>query len=312
MKHLFILIILTPILIFPQLTESQKQTCKSVNTIKIVVTQNYGKAGSKNLPFQNKAKQLLSKYTKLAIITDDSLSADGILNITVNGRALSNKYSTSPFTSSGIKHYSGARLEGSFSYSISQIPYYEGSFVGYESTPFRIDRSYNSPQEAPFYKAFENMSLQSELIKMVGDIYGVEPVIKALEDPSLRSAAIQTCIDLDDPLVLEPLIAAINHEYPDYHNIISALGEIKDPRAVPALISELKYSREAVHALGNIGDPRAIKPLIDLLGININKGYQYRAKDIGKALKKITGKNYGWKKHAKWLQWWEENKSNYY
>lgn len=49
-----------------------------------------------------------------------------------------------------------------------------------------------------------------------------------------------------------------------------ALGEIRDPEAVPALISALNSDRPhmrriAAHALGKIGDKRAVLPLIDVL-----------------------------------------------
>ena len=49
-----------------------------------------------------------------------------------------------------------------------------------------------------------------------------------------------------------------------------ALGEIRDPAAVPALVSALKSDRDhmrriAAHALGKIGDSRAVMPLIEVL-----------------------------------------------
>ena len=49
-----------------------------------------------------------------------------------------------------------------------------------------------------------------------------------------------------------------------------ALGEIRDPAAVPALVSALKSDRDhmrriAAHALGKIGDKRAVMPLIEVL-----------------------------------------------
>lgn len=51
---------------------------------------------------------------------------------------------------------------------------------------------------------------------------------------------------------------------------VYALGEIRNPEAVPALILALKSDRDhmrriAAHALGKIGDRQAVSPLIDLL-----------------------------------------------
>lgn len=318
MKQPILLVILIPLLLFSQLTESQKEICQSVKTVKIVVNQNYGESGSVILPFEFRAKQFLSKYTDLIIIMEDDISTDAILNIVVKGKALSNEYSTSYLSSSGKVQYSGAQIEGNFSYNISRVSYYENTFVGYEYTPREIDRSYNSPRDAPFKKAFENMTLQSELIKMIGMIYGVEPVIKALEDSNqdVKLAAIETCVVLNDPRSVEPLIARIKKEDLIDANIIRALGEIKDPRAVPAIISEFYNDPFGVpEALGKIGDPRAIKPLIDKLKIKDESWDKFQnlksvKKRIGKALRKLTGKNYG-KNHEKWLKWWEENKNKY-
>jgi hypothetical protein len=293
------------------LTESQKNICQSVTSVKIIVQQDYGEAGNRVLPFKKKAKEYLSKYTNLLIVTDDSISCDAILNIHVKGTALSNKYGASHFSPSSIVHYSGAKLEGNFSYEISQISYFQGSIIGYSYPPLTINRPYNSPRDAPFGKAFEDITLGGELIKMIGMIYGIEPVIVALGDPEqgVRLAAIQTCAALNDPRAVEPLITALEKKDSKIGaNIIRALGKMKDPRAVPAICSELKNAPiDAANALGEIKDPRAIKPLIDQLKITKNK---WGSKQVGKALKKITGKNYG-RNHDKWLKWWEDNKGNY-
>lgn len=294
-----------------KLTDSQKNICQSVKSVKIIVNQDYGESGSKNFPFKNKAKEYLSKYTSIAIVTDDSISCDAILIINVTGTALSNNYGTSPNSQLKKRHYSGAQFKGIFSYEISQISYYKGTIIGYSYPPLRINRPYNSPRDAPFAKAFENITLGGELIKMIGMIYGIEPVLFALEDPEqgVRLAAVQTCVALNDPRAVEPLITALkNKDSKIGGNIIRALGEIKDPRAVPAICSELKNAPiDAANALGEIKDPRAIKPLIDQLKITENK---WSNNKVSKALTKITGKNYG-SNHGKWLKWWEDNKGNY-
>jgi HEAT repeat protein len=89
----------------------------------------------------------------------------------------------------------------------------------------------------------------------------------------------------------------------------SALGDMKETRAVEPLIATLKnddngYVRAmAAWALGQIKDRRAIEPLID--------GITDESSDVRKrspqALKQITGQDFG-KDQAKWREWWEKNR----
>ena len=89
----------------------------------------------------------------------------------------------------------------------------------------------------------------------------------------------------------------------------SALGEIKDPRAVEPLIATLKNDKNgyvramAAWALGEIKDPRAVEPLIAALS---DESHGVR-KSAPLALREITGKDFG-KDPAKWQKWWEKNK----
>jgi HEAT repeat protein len=89
----------------------------------------------------------------------------------------------------------------------------------------------------------------------------------------------------------------------------SALGEMKEPRALEPLIAMLKNDQNgyvramAAWALGKIKDRRAVEPLID--------GVTDESSDVKKmapqALKEITGQDFG-KDPVKWREWWEKNK----
>lgn len=89
----------------------------------------------------------------------------------------------------------------------------------------------------------------------------------------------------------------------------SALGEMKEVRAVEPLIATLKdddngYVRAmAAWALGQIKDRRAVEPLIAAI--------TDESSDVKKmaplALKEITGEDFG-KDPAKWQKWWEGKK----
>ncbi len=96
--------------------------------------------------------------------------------------------------------------------------------------------------------------------------------------------------------------------------VIRALGKIKDPRAVEPLINILIHNTlfkgycfgiryDAVMVLGEIKDPRAIEPLINAL----KDENEYFRKEVAKALKNITEKDFG-QSYEKWREWWEKNK----
>ncbi len=71
---------------------------------------------------------------------------------------------------------------------------------------------------------------------------------------------------------LDPLLASLKHRDREVKlGIIEALGEIRDPRSVPALIDLLRDPSVEVRwataiALGEIGDKRAVEALIPILG----------------------------------------------
>ena len=90
-------------------------------------------------------------------------------------------------------------------------------------------------------------------------------------DRVIKNAAVHGDFIRMDKTDLNSIMALLDHRN---HRVASAaayaLGEIRDPEAVPALILALKNDRDhmrriAAHALGKIGDRRAVMPLIELL-----------------------------------------------
>ena len=145
----------------------------------------------------------------------------------------------------------------------------------------------------------------------LGDLAALEPLIARLGDPvsHVRSSAALALRELGDPRAVEPLIGTLNDNAmqlisvlalekigdrratkalvdalrpidPRFDGpaerliIIRALGGLKDPVAVEALIGHLtsdyfRYAAAAALALGEVGDPRAVEPLLGLLKLTI-------------------------------------------
>lgn len=103
----------------------------------------------------------------------------------------------------------------------------------------------------------------------------VTALLGALADPSptVRRNAVDSLAELEAKQAAQPLAAMLATEADPLvqRQIVDALGRLKDPETVPALVSWLE-AREAdpplnaIWALGNIGDARALDLLSRLRG----------------------------------------------
>jgi HEAT repeat protein len=123
--------------------------------------------------------------------------------------------------------------------------------------------------EVPWYAA--------EALGNMRDERAVDALIGALKDvrSRVRLKALEALIKIGEPAV-EPLIKTLEKDEPTRVYAAEALGNMRDERAVDALIGALKDVRSRVRskaawALGEIGDMRAIIPLTTMLSDNIDE-----------------------------------------
>ncbi len=142
---------------------------------------------------------------------------------------------------------------------------------------------------------------RNQNFKMVPDLSG-NPAAQTVNMDQRRAQAVKELIAIGKPAV-DQLAVALAADSNLYRNFYAyALGEIKDPRAVPALIKYLedgkgKLSMAAgVRASGN--EPMAAK---------LEKQGAQMSADASIALQKITGQAYG-QDLAKWQTWWNANR----
>ncbi|MEW5802497.1 MAG: HEAT repeat domain-containing protein [bacterium] len=151
-----------------------------------------------------------------------------------------------------------------------------------------------------------------EALGKLNDDRAVEPLITALKDesPRVRENAAEALGKIQSDLATESLILALEDEDHDVReNAAEALGKIRNPGAVVQLIAALKdenreVREEAADALGKIRDFRAVEPLIAALRDEESEDVRENA---AKALKKITGKNFG-EDPVQWEKWWRKGK----
>jgi HEAT repeat protein len=92
----------------------------------------------------------------------------------------------------------------------------------------------------------------------------------AAPDPDTARYAADALGELGDRHGVLPLVAALAHPSDEVkYRAMVALGRLRDPRALPALVRQLDgdlwLQSAAVEALGAIGDPAATEPLLALL-----------------------------------------------
>ncbi len=146
-----------------------------------------------------------------------------------------------------------------------------------------------------------------------GDKSLVPRLIAGLSSPNwrMRTGCAKALGKFKDERAIDPLIKALKDRKSAVRWASAiALGELKAKKAVDPLIESLKKDvfwgvrTGAAWALGEIGDKKAVEPLILALK---NESYDVRLASY-KALKKLTGKDFG-KHYQAWWRWWQENKS---
>jgi HEAT repeat protein len=103
----------------------------------------------------------------------------------------------------------------------------------------------------------------AEALSLVADARATEALIAALQDPDalVRPWAAAGLGKTRDRRALEPLAKALRD--PSMRSeAVSALREIGDPAATPALTEALAEAPQAVEVLGEIGDARAVGALV--------------------------------------------------
>ena len=308
-------------LMVEKLYNDRKPAFRHTKTVKIIVNQSYGEAEGVSLRFEDIARRLC-QYAYLEVVGADIKKYDVSLKIQAKGRAIGKEYEIKthgvlPYISRRYC-YAGASLSGTISLEIPGIPAYTKSFKGYISPPYGMttvsSNPYPTASSAPFDEALrEPGSFISKILEMMGEVYGLNILVAALNDKSgdFQTEAAEVLGEIKDSHAVEPLIAALKDDDPRVRGkAAGALGKIGKP-AVEPLIAALedvhpRVRRAAVVALGEIRDSRAVEPLIAALHDEVSNVRGIAAE----ALKKITKQDFG-QDHDAWLKWWQIAKKKY-
>ena len=103
-----------------------------------------------------------------------------------------------------------------------------------------------------------------------------------------------------------------------YLAIITALGDIGDPKAIPYLSKDFWNQKEAatgirmanakINALGQIRSRKSVDALIDMLYVGGPGAMAALSGSLTRALEGLTGQRFGWDRD-RWKDWWKKNRS---
>lgn len=268
---LMIFIFFTPQILLAKPSKEQTKAFAKINTVRIIVEQNYGKLRGVNLPIEETVENILKsigiKSTKSLVLYN------GIVRIKINGIPMSSDFF-------GTTVYSGAKISGtiSFEFKSKEIPPYRKSFSGQiepNSNKVVITNNMVDPSNAPFKEAFVESDFYEKFIEMIGEFRGKSamidcwiPLLKE-DDYSIQLKAINALTKIGKP-ALKPLIDNLNTEDPVFKiAIIETIGKIGKNEALGPLLNLVNDKDSSVRmkvaeALGNIKDKRVIEPLISL------------------------------------------------
>ncbi len=136
------------------------------------------------------------------------------------------------------------------------------------------------------------------------------------KDPMVRKAAAEALKAQGDKATTGALVTALelNGDFPEICvALIGALGETRDPRAVPSLTKDLyrpgqpEITTAKIEALGKIKDKACIQTLIDFMQ-RWGPGAREFNKPLHASLLALTGKDFGNDRDA-WKGWWERTRN---
>jgi len=152
----------------------------------------------------------------------------------------------------------------------------------------------------------------AKLLGEIGDARAIDLLLNALQDENswVRESVVEALGKIKDPRVTDILIPVLKDGKDSYvfENAAIALVKTGDPRATDVLLDLLKQSDcarqdAAAGALGQIKEPRVVDALIAAL----NDKNSISAEHVWFALKEITKKDFGLDQ-KKWQEWWNANR----
>jgi hypothetical protein len=155
----------------------------------------------------------------------------------------------------------------------------------------------------PDHKTYTADGSRNENFVVTPDYSQAEAAL-AINHDQRRAQAVQELIKIGGPAVDKLAVAVAADHNRDLHYYCYALGEIGDPRAVPAILKYFKDGRmklktaPASRSLGNENLARELE----------EEGRRMIAESV-LSLQKITGESYG-PDGAKWIAWWDANKAD--
>lgn len=157
-------------------------------------------------------------------------------------------------------------------------------------------------ENAPANQPYNPDGSRNENFRVTPDLSGANTAYM-LNGEQRKQKAYEELVRIGRPAVPLLSMAVVMEGYDQRPIYVKALGEIRDPRAVPHLI---KYMEDGKMMLSMAASMVSLGNTVEAKKLQCD-GNKMMA-DAADALAKITGQNYG-PNLGPWRQWWEQNQS---
>ena len=219
---------------------------KSINKVKVIVIES-------GIPDEAKLKQYivsimtsLIEKANITVFEQPESSADAILKVEIEGKAISANYVTVG------RQYCGAENHGRILFQYTNNTIYDSSF-SYKMVPepfFNSEqRRFPTPDTAPFTSALMNAGFISQIVQMMSSVWGLDsvlvPLASYINGAEWSPYAEEELIKIGKPA--ESVVINLLHDSNEFRRrkAIRILSQIGGPQSIPSLNNIAKKDKSA-------------------------------------------------------------------
>jgi hypothetical protein len=275
------------------LKSKQSDLLDGINSIKLIIEDEYDKKIKNKYPFQLIISILFEEIGGIDLAEETCDICNTILKIKSDYKPVKAFYISTESKLAG-EQYTGAEVEGEIKLLKDNNTIIYEQFLGNTGIPEEITREY-SVYSAPFTEVFSG-SFGYKIIEITKELFGEFYLLSLLRYLEIRS----------NPLVMELQSNIINID----KRIAVRLSRDASSELILYMIESLDASRTSIlneiSILGNSKNHKAVMPLIFLLEKDVLISIKNTATQ---ALRKLTGEDFG-KDYEKWKEWWDQKKDS--
>ena len=224
-----------------RIRETERPDLRGVQTIRVVIKSSSSNPNIAKLPFVEVASRLLT-WAEITPVGQDTQSADGILEISPDGRPIGAFYGSGP----GILVHTSAEVKGTLKLTLrGQSEIASRYFDGQSEVP-GITSASRSDEDASIdvyaHAMYAPDGFVTAMFDLLGELFGFHFLWRVSDPDWVRGDYSDAIGKIRQPIAEEALINILTNDRSTANNIAAAgaLAQIKSPCAAEALIQAAK------------------------------------------------------------------------